>query len=470
MNDPSTTASAISSIIYSSSESKASHLVPLKARPLYDGKKKRNYGAFKPDPHVNLQTHGFVLLQNQRKETVIFKAAAIFPSQKPRQFPRKLRFAAHVAVRVIPNKSDEINKHAWNSTYSAGIQQFYEWQSVEFNHVSFWNNNFSRSVLSHLVQHHNNLTATWAAELSTFYDAEQFELNDYPELSPKSTAMDPSIESMEKGGESQSDAVRESQSVAVGASIGAINEFSGDAIDTIDDCSDDAIDAFSASESNDSNYLMDVVSGSESNNNSDAMDAVSGSVSNDSSDAMDAVSREPQADSQSTGPDGGGDTESIDYILGQFSEFDEFDAVGGGSSNEDIAGEFDTVGAESSKEDTAGKFDAVGSESSTEDVAGEFDAVGAESSKEDTAGEFDGNQQRRRTQWSRGGNQQSRRRSTKTGSPKSHVKATDLAVEDATVWVNGCRRSSRFRPKLGSGRVTVSGRRVSTRLLSRVSA
>jgi hypothetical protein len=107
------------------------------------------------NPHANLQTHGFVLIQNQQKETVIFKAAAIFPSQKSRQFPLKLRFAAHVAVRVIPNKRDEINEHAWNSTHSTGIQ-YYEWQSVEFNNVSFWNNNFSMSVLSHLVQHHNN--------------------------------------------------------------------------------------------------------------------------------------------------------------------------------------------------------------------------------------------------------------------------------------------------------------------------
>ncbi|KAG7367609.1 hypothetical protein IV203_030280 [Nitzschia inconspicua] len=59
-----------------------------------------------------------------------------------------------------------------------------------------------------------------------------------------------------------------------------------------------------------------------------------------------------------------------------------------------------------------------------------------------------------------------RRRSPK---PRHHttLKSTGLEIDEATVWVNGRRRSSRFQPKRGS--VVVNGRRTSARLLQRSS-
>jgi hypothetical protein len=125
---------------------------PLKTFRSHEGPKQKRWQALVHwDPHLFPPTHGYHLLKDRQGFHRFVKAVNLLPSNKPRQFPRKLRYASTVQVKLIPHKSDPINADAWNRQFHRQVAENSRWQQQQWHLEAAGKNKHRRLVVSEIA-------------------------------------------------------------------------------------------------------------------------------------------------------------------------------------------------------------------------------------------------------------------------------------------------------------------------------
>ena len=139
-------------------------IVDLKQHHPNNGTKQKRWQALvRWDPHLFPSYHGYYILTDCQGMKRFVKSENLLPSNKPRQYPRKLRFASTVGVKFIPHKDDAINADTWNNDLYRQIAVNSQWQQRQWQEEAEASRTFRRTVVPVIVEHCNILRRRWAS-------------------------------------------------------------------------------------------------------------------------------------------------------------------------------------------------------------------------------------------------------------------------------------------------------------------
>ncbi|KAG7350253.1 hypothetical protein IV203_009613 [Nitzschia inconspicua] len=398
--------------------------IGLREKPRFQGPKKSIWQAWERDePHIDINKHRCILLRDVGGIASILKWEAAMEDEIPLRKP--LSFVDQVGVKFIPRRLDKCNAHLRDLKES--VKRNYSQVDEEVERRRQWKHVYTRFVLSGLDRHHATITSQWQLSAAAREEASTTNSSDIDDDSTTTNDLSSRIDS--------DDAVR------VSGSDSSTHENNNEDDDSTTTNEDDRNvphsdnNFFDHNEDSTSNIEFFQINNSGVVNNDVITTATTTDNDSDKKEEEDSFLKidcdDTIDDNRTFSTVGSSGDDNAATTIDCAQEFDPQSVHSFFSTDEDCS-------------TTQNELSPIDCDAATNIVI----TVNTTTINETPSMSASSNTTRRRV-------------------PRPHrrtaIKSTEMEVDEATVWVNGRRRSSRLQPKTGS--VWMNGRRTSARFL-----